>query len=64
MEIPNRTSLPTCDFCISTTRRLRGGLPFPSPKDLPDSEMEPTSLACPALAGRFFTTEQPGKVLP
>ena len=34
------------------------GLPFPSPGDRPDLETEPTS---PALAGRFFTTEPPGK---
>ena len=33
-----------------------GGLPFPSPGNLPDPEMEPTSLVSPALAGRFFTT--------
>ena len=32
------------------------GVPFPTPGDLPDSEMEPSSLASPALAGRFFTT--------
>ena len=32
------------------------GLPFPSPGDLPDSGIKPTS---PALAGRFFTTEPP-----
>ena len=31
-----------------------GELPFPSPGDLPDLEIEPTS---PALAGGFFTTE-------
>ena len=31
------------------------GLPFPSPEDLPDPKIEPTSLASPALAGRFFT---------
>ena len=30
-------------------------LPFPTPGDLPDSRIEPTSLASPALAGRFFT---------
>ena len=29
-----------------------------SPRDLPGSEMEPVS---PALAGRFFSTEPPGK---
>ena len=34
------------------------GLPFLSPGDLPDPEIEPTS---PALAGRFFTTELLGK---
>ena len=32
------------------------GLPFPSPRDLPDPEIEPAS---PILAGRFFTTEPP-----
>ena len=30
---------------------------FPSPGDLPDPSIEPTSLA---LAGRFFTAEPPG----
>ena len=34
------------------------GLPFPSPGDLPDQGIKPAS---PALAGRFFTTEPPGK---
>ena len=34
------------------------GLPFPSPGDLPDPEIK---LMSPALAGRFFTTEPPGK---
>ena len=34
------------------------GLPFPSPRDLPDPGMEPMS---PSLAGIFFTTEPPGK---
>ena len=37
------------------------GLPFPSPEDLPDPETEPMSLEFPLLAGRFFTTESPGK---
>ena len=31
-------------------------LPFPPPRDLPDPGSEPSSLASPALAGRFFTT--------
>jgi len=33
-------------------------LPFPSPGDLPDPEIEPAS---PELAGRFPTAEPPGK---
>ena len=32
------------------------GLPFPSPGDLPDQGIEPTSLLSPELAGRFFST--------
>ena len=35
------------------------GLPFPGePGDLPNSGIEPAS---PALVGRFFTAEPPGK---
>ena len=37
-----------------------GGLPFPSPGDLPDPGIELVSLT---LAARFFTTERPGKTL-
>jgi len=33
------------------------GLPFPSPGDIPDPGIEPTS---PALAGGFFTTGHQG----
>ena len=32
------------------------GWPFPPPGDLPNPGIEHTSLAFPALAGRFFTT--------
>ena len=35
-------------------------LPFPSPGDLPDPGIEPTS---PALAGGFFITEPPEKLI-
>ena len=35
------------------------GLPFPSPGDLPDPGIEPTS---PETAGGFFITEPPGKL--
>ena len=38
-----------------------GGLPFPSPGDLPDPGIEPASLTSPALVGGFFTSESPGK---
>ena len=34
------------------------GLPFPSPRDLPNPQIEPVS---PILADRFFTTESLGK---
>ena len=36
------------------------GLPCPSPGDLPNPGIEPTSFVSPALAGGFFTTEPPG----
>ena len=32
-----------------------------TPRDLPNSGAEPASLASPALAGGFFTSEPPGK---
>ena len=35
------------------------GLPFPSPGDLPDPQIEPTT---PARAGGFFPTDPPGKL--
>ena len=37
------------------------GLPFPPPGDLPNPQIKPGS---PALAGRFSTTEPPGKQTP
>ena len=40
------------------------GLPFPLPGGLPDSGIETASPAFPALAGRFITTELPGKSKP
>ena len=39
------------------------GLPCPSPRDLLNPGTEPTSLVSPELAGRFCTTEPPGKPL-
>ena len=38
-----------------------GGLPCPPPGDLPDPGMETASPVAPALTGRLFSTESPGK---
>ena len=45
---------------ISQTRILER-LHFPTPVDLPDTVVKDASPVSPALAGRFFTTELPGK---
>ena len=37
------------------------GLPFPTPKDLANPEIEPAPLASPSLAVGFFSTVSPGK---
>ena len=42
-------------------QEYRGGLPFPSPGDLPDPGIEPASLVSLALRGGVFTTEPPEK---
>ena len=36
------------------------GLPFLTPRDLPNPGIKPASLLSSALAGRFFTTVPPG----
>ena len=41
----------------------QSGLPCPSPGDLSNPGIEPTSLASPALAGGFFTTWAAWEVL-
>ena len=49
-------------LCLSNfLNNTRVDSQFPSPGDLPDLGIEPASLVYPALAGRFFTTELPGK---
>ena len=40
----------------------RSGLPLPTPSYLPNPGTEPASPVSVALAGKFFTTEPPGKV--
>jgi len=37
------------------------GFPYPPLRDLPDPGIKPASVESPALAGRFFTAEPPGK---
>ena len=41
--------------------RILSGLPFSTPRDLPDTGIEPTSPESPAFVGRFFTTVPPVK---
>ena len=49
-ELSVHMGFPGQEYC--------SGLPFPSPGDLPNPGIKPTSLA---LAGGFFTSESPGK---
>ena len=53
-----RQGPPSMEF---SRQKYWSGLPFPSPGDLPDLGIEPTSPASPALAGGFSTTVPPGK---
>ena len=53
--------LKPCQATLSagfSRQKYRSGLPFSSPGYLSDPGIEPTS---PALAGRFFTVQPPGK---
>ena len=48
-------------LCMEFSRwEYWNGLPFPNPGHLPNPGIEPTSVASPALGGRFFTIELPG----
>ena len=51
-QAPLSMGFPRQEYC--------SGLPCLSPEDLSDPGIEPTSLASPALAGRFFTTSHLG----
>ena len=46
---------------IFQARILEWVFPFPSQRDLPNPGIKPMSILSPPLAGRFFTTEPPGK---
>ena len=54
-------SMPGSSVHVSR-QKYCGGLPFPSPKHLPDPGIKTVSPVSPALAGGFFTTELPGKL--
>ena len=57
-------SLPGSSVSLEFSRQEHwSGLPFPSSGDLPDSGIEPMSLASPAIARGFSTTAPPGKPL-
>ena len=58
---PMDCSLPVSSAHEFSREEYWSGLPFPSPGDLPDPGIEPTSPDSPELAGRFFTTEPPEK---
>ena len=49
-------SLPGSSVCGILQARILEGLPCPTPGDLPDSGIVPTSLMSHALAGGFFPT--------
>ena len=54
----------TCQAPLSkgfSRQEYWSGLPCPPPGSHPNIGIKPASLASPALAGRFFTTEPPGK---
>jgi len=40
------------------------GLPFPTPRDLPNPGIELTPLVSPSMAGGFFTIAPPGPLSP
>ena len=53
-------SLPGSSIHEIFQARILGSLPFPTPGDLPNPGIKPTSPASPAFAGEFFTTEPSG----
>ena len=54
---------PQAALAMGFPREYWSGWSFPSPGELPDPGIEPTSLTSPALAGGFLTTAPPGKIL-
>ena len=61
---PMNCSLPGSFVHGILHARILSGLPFPSPEDLPNPGIKPTSLKSPALAGGFFTASATWKAYP
>ena len=55
------TSLPGSSAHGISVQGCWSGLAFPTPGDLPDPQVEPTSPLSHALAAVFFTTVPPGR---
>ena len=52
------TVVPQAPLSMEFSRQeYWSGLPYPTPRDLPDPGIKPTCPACPALADRFSTTK-------
>ena len=66
-SVMSASAIPQTIACQSllsvgySTQEYWSGLPFPSARVLPDPRIEHASLVSPALAGRFFTTQLPGR---
>ena len=59
---PMDCSLPAAPLSMESSKHeYWSGFPFPTPGDLLNRGFKSASLASPALAGGFFTTEPPGK---
>ena len=52
---------PVTHQALLSMEEYWSGLPHPPSGDLPSPGIEPMSPAAPALAGRLFITEPPGK---
>ena len=60
--VTSRTAAPQAPLSMEIPRQEDwSGLPFPTPGNLPNPGMEPTSPVSPALAGRFFIDVSAGK---
>ena len=58
---PMDCSLPCSSIFEISRQEYWSGLPFLSARTLPKPVIEPVTPLSPALAGRFFAAESPGK---